>query len=187
MLCRITIFLKCIWIKTQLSRNLTWIWLQRLHESKKQHTIIRTRIRLLDFNWSCHCRRLLLEKIYATKTSSSSLHLTNTQIIYLPPMSFKIRRNLYQNNLYAILPTLDQFHLIAFAWYFLIEPFSYIIFCKVKDKISWRVKRHLNQLIDSLKPLPLQKKNAELKKNTWRWREGISEQSISKFRSSYWF
>lgn len=101
-------FLKCIWIKTQLSRNLTWIWLQRLHESKKQHTIIRTRIRLLDFNWSCHCRRLLLEKIYATKTSSSSLHLTNTQIIYLPPMSFKVRRNLYQNNLYAILPTLDQ-------------------------------------------------------------------------------
>lgn len=101
-------FFKCIWIKTQLSRNLTWIWLQRLHESNKQHTIIRTRIRLLDFNWSCHCRRLLLEKIYATKTSSSSLHLTNTQIIYLPPMSFKIRRNLYQNNLYAILPTLDQ-------------------------------------------------------------------------------
>lgn len=100
---------KCIWMKTQLSRNLTWIWLQRLHESKKQHKIIRTRIRLhacltltdrVTVDDYC-LRRFMLQKLV-------SPHLTNTQIIYLPPMSFKIRRNLYQNNLYAILPTLDQ-------------------------------------------------------------------------------
>lgn len=117
-----------------------------------------------------------------------SPHLTNTQIIYLPPMSFKIRRNLYQNNLYAILPTLDQVPFDCICMIFLDWTVQLYLFCKVKDKTSWRVKRHLNQLIDSLKPLPLQKKNAELKKNTWRWREGISEQSISsKIRSSYWF
>lgn len=39
------------------------------------------------------------------------------------------------------------------------------------------MKRHLNQLIDSLKPLPLQKKNAELKKK-------IREDGVKEFRNN---
>lgn len=43
------------------------------------------------------------------------------------------------------------------------------------------MKRHLNQLIDSLKPLPLQKKNAELKKIR---EDGVKEFRNNRFRNS---